>query len=152
VTQEYSFDSITVTAEFDNIDGETITGVDDVVDRYDSLRNRLHERCVAGFLDADHSLLGEKLVGKGSNTETVVDVQEVVRTAALINATSVVLIHNHPSDSPEPTERDLEMTNHVALGLHVIGVHLFDHVILSRNDYHSMRENPETAVLEELWD
>jgi DNA repair protein RadC len=137
---KHEFGSITVTAETEEENDEKIECFADVTDRYSQLSEKLKEHLYALFLTADNQLIGDKLLTVGTATECQLDNRDLIRTAALVNASAVILVHNHPSGNPEPTEQDIQTTNEVAQALDYAGIKLLDHVIISTTN-HSMKQH-----------
>ncbi|WP_366658255.1 DNA repair protein RadC [Fodinicurvata sp. EGI_FJ10296] len=76
---------------------------------------------------------------KGTVDHAPVYPREVARRSLELNASSVLLVHNHPSGDPKPSTADIEMTRVVARALKTVEVHLHDHVIIARNGYNSLK-------------
>ena len=137
---KHDFGTITVKAEINGEqEGQKIESKSDVLERYRSLGEELKERLYALFLTNSNELIGDKVIGVGSRDGASLDVQDIVRTAALVNAGAVILVHNHPSGRAGATDQDIKATNQVDEALENIDVELLDHVIISRDDSHSMR-------------
>ncbi len=104
------------------------------------LGNRPHEIFAVLFLDAQHRLLALEELFRGTLTQTSVYPREVVLRALHHHAAAVVLAHNHPSGSVEPSRADesLTMTLKAALGL--VDVRVLDHVIVAAGKSLSMAE------------
>ena len=60
-------------------------------------------------------------------------VKEIVKTASLKNAASVILIHNHPSGETEPSKNDIELTKKIKNALEIINIRVLDHIIIGKN-------------------
>lgn len=91
------------------------------------------------FLDAGNRLLKEEVLCMGTVDEAPMYRREVVRRALDLNAAGLILVHNHPSGDPEPSETDLRVTRDVALTLAQVGVRLHDHLVVSRAGWRSIR-------------
>lgn len=86
-------------------------------------------------LDAKCSVLGCRKVAEGSLHSVSVPIRKIVDTAISMNATSVVLAHNHPSGLAQPSVDDINTTIRVSKALAMIDVVLIDHVIVSDDNY-----------------
>ena len=53
----------------------------------------------------------------------------------------IVILHNHPSGDPTPSQEDLELTQQIARGAQLLGITLADHIVIGDNRYYSFREN-----------
>lgn len=140
---EHSFGTIKVKTEFTEEPEKKVQTLHDVTTEYRSLGYEDKEHSYALFLDNGNNLIGDKLLGLGTTKETSVDIKDIARTALLVNAGAVILVHNHPSGSKEPTTADIETTQEVDKVLDQLDIRLLDHVIITRNGSHSMRKNSE---------
>ncbi|SDX65381.1 JAB domain-containing protein [Halobellus clavatus] len=131
--------NLTVKAEIQKQEPDTVQSLHDVVDRYESLKHGQKEHLYAVFLTNGNRFIGDKIIGLGSRDTVEIDIQDVVRTAALTNAGAVILVHNHPSGKPGATAKDIEVTREAREVLEKINVELLDHVIISRESHYSMR-------------
>jgi len=68
---------------------------------------------------------------------------DLVRTAALVNAGAVIIVHNHPSRKAEPSANDIEATRNVKETFDNLGIELLDHVIITHNNSYSMKANQD---------
>lgn len=102
-------------------------------------------------LDAKCKVICCKEVGYGTVNSASVSVRKIVEIALAVNATSVVLAHNHPSGFAMPSEEDVLTTKRVAVALDAVGILLVDHIIVADDDFVSLvdsrRYNPEECRL-----
>lgn len=92
-------------------------------------------------LDAKCKLLCCREVSEGTVNAAGVSVRKIVEIALAINASTVILAHNHPSGLAMPSGEDLETTYRVAAALKAVDVILADHIIVSDDDYVSLRQS-----------
>ena len=92
-------------------------------------------------LDAKCKLLCCREVSEGTVNAAGVSVRKIVEIALAINASTVILTHNHPSGLAMPSGEDLETTYRVAAALKAVDVILADHIIVSDDDYVSLRQS-----------
>lgn len=136
--------NLTVKAEVQEQEPDTVQSLHDVTIRYESLKYEQKEHLYAVFLTNSNRFIGDKIIGIGSRDTVEMDIQDVVRTAALTNAGAVILVHNHPSGKAGATDKDIKATRKAGEVLNKINVELLDHVIISRENHYSMRkENDE---------
>lgn len=95
-----------------------------------ALAHRDRERCVAALLDTKHRLIELATVSVGSVDHTFMAPREVYRDALLVNASALVLGHNHPSGDPEPSGDDQQLTRRLVRAGELIGVDLLDHLVI----------------------
>lgn len=131
--------NLTVNTEIQEQDPDTVQSLHDVISRYESLEQEPKEHLYAIFLNNGNQFIGDKIIGLGSRDTVEIDIQDVVRTAALTNAGATILVHNHPSGKAEATDKDIEVTQEAQEVLEKINVELLDHVIISRDSHYSMR-------------
>lgn len=89
-------------------------------------------------LDAKCKVLCCREVGEGSVNSAGISIRRIVEAALSVNATSVVLAHNHPSGVALPSDEDLATTRRLAEALKSVEVHLVDHIVVADDDYISM--------------
>ena len=89
-------------------------------------------------MDAKGHLLCCKMVGEGSVNSANVPIRRVVEIALAVNASTVVLAHNHPSGLAIPSADDIQTTYQVAAALEMVDVVLADHIIVSNEDFVSI--------------
>lgn len=101
----------------------------------DTLTQYPQERCYAVFIDAAMYPIGLTCVGAGFTDTCPVSCTKIAQTALLLNATGVILVHNHPSSHPAaPSESDIKMAKKLTQLLHMLdGMRLHDFIIVSRN-------------------
>lgn len=101
----------------------------------DTLTQYPQERCYAVFLDAAMCPIGLTCVGAGFTDTCPVSCTKIAQTALLLNATGVILVHNHPSGHPAaPSKADIQMAKKLTQLLRMLdGMQLHDFIIVSRN-------------------
>jgi DNA repair protein RadC len=117
-----------------------VRGPDDVVRLMGGkLRSEQREHFIVLLLNARHEVTGRETVSVGSLNASIVHPREVFRPAVLASAAAVLLIHNHPSGDPEPSEEDLAITKRLVQAGEILGVSVLDHVILASRGVVSLR-------------
>ncbi len=94
-------------------------------------------------LDAKCKVLCCREVGEGGTNSTGISIRRVVETALGVNASSVVLAHNHPSGVAIPSPEDIQTTRRVAMALQAVEIVLVDHIIVADDDYVSIAQSDE---------
>lgn len=97
------------------------------------------ERVRVLYLNARNMLILDDLVGEGSIDEAAIHPREVIRRALDLGATALILVHNHPSGSPQPSRADIDITNRIAEAGRLLGVTVHDHVVIGREGHVSLR-------------
>ena len=97
------------------------------------------ERVRVLFLDAKNRLIRNEPMWEGSVDESAVHVREVMRRALDYHASAIIIVHNHPSGDPSPSQQDIRLTRELMeAGRHLrIAVH--DHIIVGRQGHKSLR-------------
>ena len=97
------------------------------------------ERVRILYLDSRNLLILDDHVGDGSLDEAAIHPREVIRRALDIGAAALILVHNHPSGSPEPSRADIQITHRIAEAGRLLGITVHDHVIIARTGHVSLR-------------
>lgn len=95
---------------------------------------------VVVLLDGAQQIIDIKLITKGLVNRTLCHPREVFRPAIVARACAVVLAHNHPSGTMEPSREDDEATKRIKDAGKVIGIEVLDHVIVGNGKYYSYKE------------
>lgn len=85
-------------------------------------------------LNAQHRVLGLSRISQGATNMTLVMPREVFRAAIAMNATAIIVAHNHPSGDPTPSADDRNITAQLAAGGRVLDIPIFDHIIIGAGD------------------
>ena len=91
------------------------------------------------FLDKRNRLIRDEVQQTGTIDHTPVYVREVCRRALELNATAIILAHNHPSGDPTPSRGDIEMTKEIVRVAGSLGISVHDHIILAREGHASFK-------------
>ncbi|HKQ56843.1 MAG TPA: DNA repair protein RadC, partial [Candidatus Eisenbacteria bacterium] len=116
-----------------------IRGPDDVRAQVPDLVRARREHFVVLLLNARHELQCRETVSIGSLNASIVHPREVFLPAILHSAASLVLVHNHPSGDPEPSEEDLSITRRLVEVGELVGIAVIDHVIVAARGTVSFR-------------
>ncbi|MEJ2323341.1 MAG: JAB domain-containing protein [Nitrospirota bacterium] len=117
---------------------ENISDSATVYELFKHLASETREKFIAVFVDAHNRIIAYDEIAQGTLNEGVVYTHEVIRTALLTNASSVMLVHNHPSGDTEPSTHDLEITADILEKCKMFGIRLLDHLIIGRDGYFSL--------------
>ena len=85
-------------------------------------------------------LIGETDISKGTVNASLITPRELFIEALQKNAVTIVIMHNHPSGDPVPSQEDIYTTNRIKKAGELIGIELLDHIIIGNNCYISFRE------------
>jgi DNA repair protein RadC len=92
------------------------------------------------FLDKRNRLIEAEVQQSGTVDHTPVYPREVVKRALELSASSIILVHNHPSGDTTPSKADIEMTRIIAEAAKPLGITVHDHLIVGRHGYTSMKQ------------
>ena len=119
---------------------DSITSDADVVRIMEPLLGALlHEECWALYLASSGKVIERQRISQGGVQATVVDSKIVLKRAIELLAVQIVLVHNHPSGSAEPSRQDVELTERISEGARLLDMRLLDHVIIARGAHYSFR-------------
>lgn len=122
-----------------------ITALDTIERCGDYLVNYFHSKknevVVLLCLDAKCKQIVCREIGEGSVNSASISARRVAEIALNVNATSVVLAHNHPSGVALPSTDDINTTKLIGKSLHAVGVVLTDHIIVAEDDYVSLSQS-----------
>ncbi len=91
------------------------------------------------FLDKRNQLIADEVQQEGTVDHTPVYPREVVKRALELSATAIILVHNHPSGDPTPSQADIDMTKQIASVAKPLGVQLYDHIIVGKEGHASLK-------------
>ena len=91
------------------------------------------------FLDRKNVLIADEVQSAGTIDHTPVYPREIVKRALELNASALILVHNHPSGDPTPSRADIEMTRSIAAAAKPLGIAVHDHVIVGRSGHASFK-------------
>lgn len=104
---------------------------------------QLHEMAEEVFsiiaLNTKSEVIGLFEVSRGTLDSSLVHPREVFKRALLINAASIILLHNHPSGNPKPSPEDIRLTKRLKDAGELLGIQVLDHVIIG-DGYFSLKE------------
>jgi DNA repair protein RadC len=99
-------------------------------------------------LNGQNQRLGEKDITEGTPTHATVYVRRILEEALHTSAAAVVLVHNHPSGSPEPSAGDDETTRDLWKACKLVQLFLLDHVIVGESEHYSYSDSGRLKELE----
>ena len=116
--------------------GQPFRSSKDVFQHYkEQLGNLKKEEFHVLLLDAKNRKLKDVRVSEGSLTSSLVHPREVFTPVVRESAAAVILIHNHPSGDPAPSQEDLQITRRLRQVGEIMGVHILDHLIIGKGRY-----------------
>lgn len=105
------------------------------------LKGLSNEECWILLLNTRNYVCGKLRIGQGDLDSTIIDHRRILKEALDKSASSVILIHNHPSGNPTPGESDIKATASLKNALNALGISLTDHVVISDEMFYSFADN-----------
>lgn len=98
------------------------------------------EHLMAIYLNNQNQIIDERVISIGTKNRSIASPSDILRYAVRCNATSIVVAHNHPSGSVEPSGNDRDFTRTLMDCCKLFEIVLLDHVVVGRDNYYSFRE------------
>ncbi len=93
------------------------------------------------FLDRKNFLIADERHQRGTVDHTPVYPREVVKRALELSASSLILVHNHPSGDATPSKADISMTSGIAKAADPLGIKVLDHIVIGKHSHFSFKSN-----------
>lgn len=107
---------------------------------FPQFRDLGHEECWGLFTNKSNILIGKERFSSGGEDSTVIDNRMIIRRAIERRAAGVILVHNHPSGTAQPSIADINQTRMLQSALKTCGLSLTDHIIIGRRCYYSFAD------------
>lgn len=121
--------------------GARVTSSNDVYRHFHGrLRGLKKERFLVMLLDGKNRVIRDDMISEGSLTGSLVHPREVFNRAVRESAASIILVHNHPSGDPSPSEEDRELTHRLMESGELLGIRVLDHIIIGDGRYLSFAD------------
>ena len=117
----------------------TIQSVEDVAAQAIEIRDKKKEYLLAFFLNARHQLIAKETISIGTLTASLAHPREIFAPAIGKAAAGVILVHNHPSGDPSPSDEDVRLTKRISQAGHIMGIDLLDHLIVAETGCYSFK-------------
>src|SRR5450759_141579 len=91
------------------------------------------------FLDKRNQLISDEVQQTGTVDHTPVYPREVIKRALELSATALILVHNHPSGDPTPSQGDIQMTRAIVTIAQPLGISVHDHIIVGKDGHASFK-------------
>ncbi len=107
----------------------------------ETLRHKEQEELILVMLDTRFHFIGDAGIFTGTVNASLVSTRELFLAAIRMRAVHIILLHNHPSGDPTPSEEDIAVTKKVAEAGNLLDIHLSDHIVIGDRCYVSFRES-----------
>jgi DNA repair protein RadC len=116
-----------------------IQSMSDVAAQALEIRDKKKEYLMAFFLNARHQLIAKETISIGTLTASLAHPREIFAPAIGKAAAGVILVHNHPSGDPSPSDEDVRLTQRIAQAGKIMGIELLDHMIVAETGAYSFK-------------
>lgn len=113
----------------------------DVYEHLKDLRKKKKEHFVALYLNSQNELIHQETISIGSLNANIVHPREVFEPAVKHLAAGVIVAHNHPSGKDGPSKDDERITEDLIKSGEILGVEVYDHIIITSNNHYSFKKN-----------
>ena len=125
----------------DKIRMENFSAPDKVADFFmEKLRYETQEHFVTAYVNIKNRLLGWKEITRGNMSAAHVDIKESLKWGIRYKSQGIILVHNHPSGDPEPSDEDIELTKAFIKAARILDMEVLDHVVIGDGVFVSLRE------------
>jgi len=134
-----SFRMVQTVSALHNLKGEVITKPNEAAQFIRAhTRHQDRESFIAVLLDPKARVIDIKIIATGSLDRVDIHPRELFRDAVRVGARSIIMAHNHPSGSPEPSEADLVLTQRMVEAGKQVGIPVLDHLIVGEDEVNSL--------------
>jgi DNA repair protein RadC len=124
-----------------NFSEKKITSPQDVAEMFiPLLKDELKEKFILICLNSANKIIKYDIISIGNLNSSIVHPREIFKAAIENSSASVILMHNHPSGNPEPSNEDISITKKLVEAGKMLDIPVFDHIILAGNSYTSFVE------------
>lgn len=106
----------------------------------EELKDYQQEHFICLYLNTKNEIIQKQTLFKGSLNQSIAHPREIFRVAVRFSAARLIVVHNHPSGNPKPSENDLAFTRRLKECGDMMGIDLLDHIITGHDKYISLRE------------
>jgi DNA repair protein RadC len=106
----------------------------------EQLRHEEQELMICMMLNSKNQLLGDEIISRGTVNSSVVSPRDLILKALSYRAVCIILVHNHPSGNPSPSNEDTLLTKRVKTACDLVDIPLLDHIIIGDQRYTSLRK------------
>ncbi len=135
-----------VREEVSEFHSKQMSSSQDVYGWFKHLENSEKEKFIVVCLDVKNRVVCFDIIGMGSVSQCTITPREVVKSAIMSNASSIVLIHNHPSGDCEYSKEDNRLTADLREACKLFNISVLDHVIIGHGEYYSFADKTKTIV------
>ncbi len=117
-----------------------ISCAEDVFNHFhERLKDKKEEHFYILMLNTQNNIIGEQLISKGILDASIVHPREIFRPAIKNAASKIILVHNHPSGDPKPSDEDAQITKQIRNSSEHLDIDVVDHIIIGEKEYYSFK-------------
>ena len=121
-----------------NAPDNLILSAQDAITLVSDLKNKKQEHLVCLYLNARNALLKKEIISIGTLDKSIIHPREIFAPGLEMHAAGVILIHNHPSGDPKPSEQDKQVAKRIIEAGQLMGINVVDFLIVAKNGVHSV--------------
>ena len=114
-----------------------VRGIEDVFSHYRGMGNLAKEHLRVVLLNSRYQITHDELIAIGNSEWLRASPKDLLQSAVARQATAIILIHNHPSGNPTPSQADYMFTEQMQKAANLMGIEILDHVIVTQHEYAS---------------
>jgi DNA repair protein RadC len=120
--------------------GKSLNSPELIYDVFGYLRYEPKEQFIVVNLNNQYQVMNFEVVAKGTVNQVTLRPAEVLRTAVVINAPAIIIIHNHPSGVPSPSINDINFTKRIINAGKLLSIEVIDHIIIGESTFESLKQ------------
>ena len=124
----------------------TVNNASDVLMQVRDIADKRQEYLVVLYLNARHELIQKEVVAMGSLNSLRITPKEIFGHALQTPSAAIIVVHNHPSNDPSPSDDDIAFTKRIHEAGEVLGIPMIDHVIVAKSGYFSFQTNKQESI------
>jgi DNA repair protein RadC len=99
--------------------------------------NQPREQLICLSLNSQNQVIGMEIVTQGSSDAAIASTREILKAPILVNATAIIVVHNHPSGSVDPSPEDRQTANRIKKGGEIMDIKVLDFIIITTDSFYS---------------
>ena len=124
-----------------DVTGKALDNPKRIHEVFNFLKFEPKEKFIVVNLSNQNTIMSYEVVASGTVNSVSLRPAEVLRTAIIINAPTIALVHNHPSGISKPSEADIAFTKVVIDAAKLLSIDVLDHIIIGESDFYSLKQH-----------
>lgn len=112
----------------------------------EEMKDLVQEHFVVCYLNAKNEIIKKETIFIGTLNQSIAHPREIFHLAVRYSASRIILVHNHPSGNPEPSDQDEVFTKRLVSCGEMMGIEVLDHIVVGESDYTSFRETQRLSL------